>query len=91
METNHNAWTLTKHLAGTINRAAGKVDETVYGNGNTNITVQIPPNPPIVHNPTAPSFGGAVLGILGFAILIAFVFVWMGKVENFKNRLLGGK
>ena len=37
----HNIWTLTKHLAGSANREAGKLDVILYA-----------PHAPIVHVPT---------------------------------------
>lgn len=39
--TNHNAWTLTVHIAKGLNKAAGKVDEKVFGH----TVVPDPPKP----------------------------------------------
>jgi len=51
--TNHNAWTLTKHVAVSINKAAGKLDVHIYGDKSvTNTNIIVPPIdiPPTNHD-----------------------------------------
>lgn len=86
-ETNHNLWTLSKHVAKSINNTAAKVDVTVYGNSplhrtnleipkTRNVIQKIPSNPP---SPMAPS-GVAILivvplliaGIIGYGLYKRF-------------------
>lgn len=43
---NHNAWTLTKHLAQSVNKTAGMIDAKVFGT-KTNIIV-VPTRSPVV-------------------------------------------
>jgi len=52
--TNHNAWTLTKHVAVSINKAAGKLDVHIYGGNpvattNTIVPAIDAPSPPVFH------------------------------------------
>jgi hypothetical protein len=42
--TNHNLWTLTKHVAHSVNKTAGKIDVTIYGK-KTNALVQVKAEP----------------------------------------------
>ena len=64
----HNAWTLTKHVAGSINKAASNIDAKVYGT-KTNITVIDKPEP------TKSSDVFSMIGIILFCVLAVGVFV----------------
>lgn len=78
--TNHNAWTLTKHVVQSINKGAAKIDVTIYGdktNGVVNSHTSASPAPtPKPVNPNLPSFTGI---FIGFLILSAVVFTYFHK------------
>ena len=68
--TNHNLWTLTKHLAHSVNNTAAKIDISIYG-GKTNVVAVVPPKP--VQRPTDPSAPSGSSLLVGIAIFVAFV------------------
>jgi hypothetical protein len=76
----HNAWTLTKHVAGSINKAASNIDAKVYGT-KTNITVIEKPDP---KPPTTGSDILSVIGILllGVCAMVVFVLYITGHVKG---------
>jgi hypothetical protein len=65
----HGVWSLTKHVAGSISHAAGKLDAAVYGN------TPIPPHQPSFAelHPILSSVGAGIgaLVLLAFFILLA--------------------
>lgn len=61
----NNAWTLTKHLAHSINAAAGKVDKQVYGQ----VVVPVKQSKP-AHEFT---FMDGVCGFFGLIIILGFI------------------
>jgi hypothetical protein len=86
--TNHNLWTLTKNVAHSVNKTAGKIDVTIYGS-KTNTAVQVkavvPPKavinvptkataPERPLNPYAPSGIGLVFFVVGFTAVSIFVY-----------------
>lgn len=66
----HNTWTLMKHVAGSVNKAASKVDAKVYGT-KTNIVITPVKNIPQKDNSMATDI---CMGVIGF-ILIVGIFV----------------
>lgn len=74
VEIKNNIWTLTKHLSGSINKAAAKVDAKVYGPIVKQGTVQLPPQRPA---PVAKEDTGVftIIGIIVVAILVVVVFI----------------
>lgn len=75
MSENHNIWTLGKHVAGSINHAAGSLDKAIY-----NPT----PKPPTWFD-LHPTLGPIVA--VGLAILvIAAAFVFMLCSTNEKGQ-----
>jgi hypothetical protein len=83
----HNIWTLTKHVAGSINKAAAKVDVKIYGHTVTQTQAILPPSKP-----------HAMLGIsdvfIGIFALIMFgvmIFGWMNRFDNAVDRVFPKK
>lgn len=90
--TNHNLWTLTKHVAHSVNKTAGKIDVTIYG-GNSNSSVQVksvapkavievpskPKAPEKPINPNAPS--PIIAGFLIVALVLGVVFFIRKKLR----------
>lgn len=58
METNHNAWTLIKHLSHSANVVAGRVDQAIYDPKPVNYV----------------SFWEATAGFIVFIILLCYYF-----------------
>ena len=73
MNTNHNIWTLSKHVAGSINKAAGTVDQVVYG-----------PKPP----PTPMITKDMVFGGVGILLIVVWAFVWLNRWDRLKDRIM---
>lgn len=67
----HNTWTLIKHVAGSVNKAAAKTDEKVYG---TQIHVQVREQTFAEKHPTL-STVGTVTGIILGSALVFVVFI----------------
>ncbi len=75
----HNVWSLTKHAAGSLNKAAAKLDAKVYGTATNTIIVQKPtPPPPKPHHPVL-----EILGAIGMTLLLFAVFIGLltGKIR----------
>jgi len=75
----HNAWTFTKHLAGSVNRGIGKVDKVMYGNGTTIQPLPVrPPKPPgfADNHPIITAIGAFVLLIL---LIVCFFMNSLGN------------
>lgn len=67
----HNAWTLTKHAANSINNAAGKLDAKLYGT-KTNIIVK--PDP-IIQEQKSSAYD-AVMAIVGIILFVVILGAW---------------
>jgi hypothetical protein len=65
----NNTWTLLKHAAGTVNKAAGKVDAKVYGPIVKQGTVQLPPQRP----QPIPQEHASFFTIVGYVVVGIFV------------------
>lgn len=66
----HNAWTLTKHVANSLNKAAAKVDGAVYG---TTTNVQLKTIQEV--KPQESSGFGDILKGIGAVIILVILFV----------------
>ena len=67
----HNIWTLTKHVAGSVNKAAAHIDKAIYN-----------PDPkPLSWFELHPVLG-AIVGILGGIVLIVGIFAFLAASEN---------
>lgn len=80
--TNHNTWTLIKHVAGSINKTAGKVDKVIYGPPEapktaTNVAPKI--TQPIIIKPEKHMSVGDVFVGIGLVVMIVIVIVWIWK------------
>lgn len=76
----HNTWTLTKHVAGSINKAASNIDAKIYGT-KTNVVVIEEPTPP----PPAPETPiWDIICVIGGAIIVVGIFIAYitGKVKG---------
>jgi len=75
--TNHNLWTLTKHVAVSVNKGAGKIDFKICGD-KTNAVAHVPPpapkEPEKPVNPLAPSGVGLLLAIVIVLGTCAYVY-----------------
>jgi len=77
VELKNNIWTLTKHVAQSANKTAGKIDAKIYGpivktNGHT---VQLPPQPKPEHKASALEMVGCLVGsVLIMALIVIGVF-----------------
>jgi hypothetical protein len=83
-ESPHNAWTLTKHVAKSLNKGAGKVDEFIYGK-KTNVTVTTiqPPKPPKEKHPVGDVFFAIFAIICIFALIAAYATGHLKKRDLF--------
>lgn len=92
--TNHNLWTLTKHVAQSINKTAGKIDAKIYGPTNaptTNAIVEVSPTPVTPEEPTniIGWAGGIVTGIFAVVCLVFWISKWQGRAERVGNKIWG--
>jgi len=76
--SHHNTWTLIKHAAGSINKAAAKTDAAIYG---TQVKVEVKP----VKKTPADHPIMSVLGIILGAVII-FVIFTAYITDNIKGR-----
>ena len=79
--TNHNLWTLTKHVAVSVNKGAGKLDVKIYGGDpgpKVDAVIHMPTNkpslPPKPVNPNAPTGFGVIFAIVVVGTALAYVF-----------------
>lgn len=74
VDTKHNTWTLIKHTAISINKAAAKTDKVVYGN---QVHVEVREKTFSEKHPTISGIGAVVgaifMGCLIFAIFIGLI------------------
>lgn len=78
IQIQNNTWTLLKHAAGSVNKAAAKVDAKVYGPIVKQGTVQLPPQP-APEPPKSDINAFTVIGIIVVALLAVGVFIaWCG-------------
>ena len=85
IEIKNNIWTLTKHVASSVNRTAGKIDAKVYGPIVKERTVQLPAQPaPAPQKDSVWSIIGTVLiAILGFVAIVAiFIGYCSGAIKG---------
>lgn len=75
----HNTWTLIKHVAGTVNKDAAKIDEHVYGTKVTQQvqTVQVVPSKPVDNHPVRDGFFNVIMGLVFIFVVIGFI---IGKI-----------
>lgn len=66
----HNTWTLIKHAAGSINKAAAKTDAVVYG---TQVKVEVKPKPFEDSHPILAVMSMVLMGVLLLAVFIGFL------------------
>jgi hypothetical protein len=77
----NNAWTLTKHLANSLNNGAGAVDRAIYG---PVIEQPKPPKPVEKHNVLI----DVGMGMIGLIILLVWVFTWQNRIDKVKERIM---
>jgi len=87
VQIQNNTWTLLKHAAGTVNKAAAKVDAKVYGPIVKQGTIQLPPQPSVPPRQEHASFftvvGYVVVGLIGCAIVVGiFIGYCSGHVKG---------
>jgi capsular polysaccharide biosynthesis protein len=78
-ETNHSWWTLTKHVAHSVNNTAAKIDISIYS-GKTNAVIVQSPKPaskPI--DPNAPS--GAAVALIAVLSLVTIGIILLRKIR----------
>jgi len=76
----HNTWTLIKHVAGSVNKAAAKTDEKIYG---TQVHVQVREQAFAEKHPTLSTIGTVMGIILGSAVMIAiFIGFISGNIRG---------
>jgi hypothetical protein len=64
----HNTWTLIKHVAGSVNKAAAKTDAIVYG---TQVKVEVKEKP--VDHPVLTVLGIILGAVICFVIFIGYI------------------
>jgi len=74
VDTKHNTWTLMKHVAGSINKAAAKTDKTIYGN---QVHIEIREKTFAEKHPNWSAVGtvagGLLIGVLMFIVFIGLI------------------
>lgn len=79
IKTNNNAWTLLKHAAQSVNKAAGKIDQKIYGP-----VIKVEPPKPA---PKPTNFFEVCGFVVVAAVCIVGFFLWLSKWEGRAQRV----